>query len=229
MTHKYIYNNGRLCASHFSEKCFTSTLRQKLHKIAVPFCIKNENQASPPEFSDDNFENGLSLSESVCRSAEITNFPSSHIGKNKTEVSSSVHDTTSLNKISEKMPFITCTTKPSMKTGVTLLNKDSDKDSVIPVLISSQSSLNVSGKNPPLADVLSSKTDANSLNQTFEKDPLIIDVPSHSTLLNKVTERTPKICKTMTNVTSSEIIKDPAVTVITLCCTDRKEGIAFHE
>lgn len=231
MTHTYICNNGKLCGLHFSDKDFTSTLRQKLCKIAVPCCIENRKQASPAASSEGNLQNSLSLPESVCRSVEITNFPSSHTGKNSTVVPSSVHNTTSLNKISKKEPFITA--KSSLKAGVTLLNKVSEKDSVIPNVLSSQANAtslnNVSGKNPPITDVSASQTDRTSLNEISEKDPLILDVSSHSTLLNKVTEKTPKICRTMTNFTSPEMVKDPAVTVITLCCTDRKEGIAFHK
>lgn len=233
MTHTYIYNNGKLCALHFSDKDFTSTLRQKLFKIAVPCCMENRKQASPAESSEGNLQNSLSLPESVCRSVGITNCPtpSSHTAKNSTVVSSSVHNTTSLNKISGKEPFITA--KSSLKAGVTVLNKVSEKDSVIPAVLSSQTNAtslnNVSGKNSPIIDVSSSQTDRTSLNQTSEKDPLILEVSSHSTLLNKVTEKTPKICRTMTNFTSPEMVKDPAVTVITLCCTDRKEGIAFHK
>ena len=33
----YIRNNARICASHFEDKYFTSTLKERLHKIAVPF------------------------------------------------------------------------------------------------------------------------------------------------------------------------------------------------
>lgn len=231
MTHTYIHNNGKLCGLHFSDKDFTSTLRQKLCKIAVPCCIENRKQASPAESSEGSLQNALSLPESVCRSVEITNFPSSHTGKNSTVVSSSVHNTTSLNKISGKEPFITA--KSSLKAGVTLLNKVSEKDSVIPNVLSSQTNAtslnNVSGKNSPITDVPASQTDRTSLNEISEKDPLILDVSSHTTLLNKVTEKAPKICRTMTNFTSPEMVQDPAVTVITLCCTDRKEGIAFHK
>lgn len=45
---KYIYNNGRLCAAHFDDKYFTSTRKEKLHKVAaIPVDLRDVPQLSP--------------------------------------------------------------------------------------------------------------------------------------------------------------------------------------
>ena len=42
LRHEYVYNNGRLCCLHFKSEAFTSTLRTKLSKFAVPF-LENDS------------------------------------------------------------------------------------------------------------------------------------------------------------------------------------------
>ncbi|GBN30075.1 hypothetical protein AVEN_26595-1 [Araneus ventricosus] len=43
---KYVLNNARVCGRHFSESCFTSTLRKKLIKFACPVLTEDLPSAS---------------------------------------------------------------------------------------------------------------------------------------------------------------------------------------
>lgn len=40
----YVYNNGRICAKHFSDEAFNSTLKTKLIKFALPIDLRNNSQ-----------------------------------------------------------------------------------------------------------------------------------------------------------------------------------------
>lgn len=50
-TEEYIYNNGRLCALHFPEELFTSTLKKKLIRDALPTDLRDEAQVVSVHFS----------------------------------------------------------------------------------------------------------------------------------------------------------------------------------
>lgn len=63
---KYVLDNARVCDRHFSEWCFTSTLRQKLIKFACPFTIREDIQST----SSDNFS-ALPSAAFQCTSVEV--------------------------------------------------------------------------------------------------------------------------------------------------------------
>ncbi|GBM74778.1 hypothetical protein AVEN_108533-1, partial [Araneus ventricosus] len=63
---KYVLDNARVCDRHFSEWCFTSTLRQKLLNFACPFTIREDIQST----SSDNFS-ALPSVAFQCTSVEV--------------------------------------------------------------------------------------------------------------------------------------------------------------
>ena len=42
-TEEYVHNNGRLCSKHFSDDAFSSTLRNKLIRFALPVDLRNNS------------------------------------------------------------------------------------------------------------------------------------------------------------------------------------------
>lgn len=64
----YVHNNARLCSAHFDDNAFTSTLKEKLIKGAVPINlhtadreIPSYNPVSPPQLSDAESPAGTNL------------------------------------------------------------------------------------------------------------------------------------------------------------------------
>ncbi|GBO27697.1 Transposable element P transposase, partial [Araneus ventricosus] len=64
---KYVLNNARVCDRHFSEWCFTSTLRQKLIKFACPFTIGDDIPSTSRQTLS-----ALPSAASQCTSVEVS-------------------------------------------------------------------------------------------------------------------------------------------------------------
>lgn len=71
----YIYNNGKLCDIHFRDQAFTSTLRLKLSKFAVPF-LENDDSAESVNCSLGNLHTESQISDfQAAESSIITSTP----------------------------------------------------------------------------------------------------------------------------------------------------------
>ncbi|GBN43807.1 hypothetical protein AVEN_208606-1 [Araneus ventricosus] len=84
---QYILVNAKVCDRHFSESCFTSTLRERLIKFACPQITKN-----PPSTASDALS-ALSSPRSHCTFVEVSGTEPSRSNNLISSPTTSSHDT----------------------------------------------------------------------------------------------------------------------------------------